>query len=89
MPVTLENVVKALNKIDRAHFKRLTETLNVENVRFTKLHEKCEGVYHLHCEKAYLSVSPLCMCCLRRWSRSRTAAKLLTKADQRMTQAAT
>eukprot|EP00971_Amphidinium_carterae_P205142 4071248-Amphidinium_carterae.1 len=32
VPVTVENVVKALNRIDRAHFKRLTETLNVENV---------------------------------------------------------
>eukprot|EP00971_Amphidinium_carterae_P309699 6154615-Amphidinium_carterae.2 len=59
MPVTLENVVQALNKLDRAHFKRLTETLNVENVKFTRLHEKYEGVYRLHCEQAYLSVRAL------------------------------
>eukprot|EP00971_Amphidinium_carterae_P106125 2101841-Amphidinium_carterae.1 len=35
--------MKALNRIDKAHFKRLTETLNA-------------GVYNIHCEKSYLSV---------------------------------
>eukprot|EP00971_Amphidinium_carterae_P181286 3596363-Amphidinium_carterae.1 len=48
--------MKALNRIDKAHFKRLTETLNVENVRFTGLNEKFAGVYNIHCERSYLSV---------------------------------
>eukprot|EP00971_Amphidinium_carterae_P275526 5467157-Amphidinium_carterae.1 len=59
-PVTLENVMKALNRIDRAHFKRLTETLNVENVKFTRLHEKYEGVYHLHCESSWADGAGTC-----------------------------
>eukprot|EP00971_Amphidinium_carterae_P238748 4739405-Amphidinium_carterae.1 len=40
--VTFETVVKALNKLDNAHFKRLSETLNVEYVQFEKLNEKFE-----------------------------------------------
>eukprot|EP00971_Amphidinium_carterae_P207461 4116249-Amphidinium_carterae.1 len=55
-PVTIENVVKALHTMDRAHFKRLTETLNVENVKFKGLNEKYADVYSIHCERSYLSV---------------------------------
>eukprot|EP00971_Amphidinium_carterae_P349388 6490993-Amphidinium_carterae.4 len=55
-PVTIENVVKALHTLDKAHFKRLTETLNVENVRFTGLNDKYSDVYRIDCERAHLSV---------------------------------
>eukprot|EP00971_Amphidinium_carterae_P002236 44288-Amphidinium_carterae.1 len=55
--LSLDAVIKTLREIDEAHFQRLSETLNVEQIFFQGFdnHPKWGGVYRLECSNAYLS----------------------------------
>eukprot|EP00971_Amphidinium_carterae_P255064 5063498-Amphidinium_carterae.1 len=55
--LSLDAVIRTLRQIDEAHFQRLSESLNVEQVIFAGFenHPKWGGVYRLECANAYLS----------------------------------
>eukprot|EP00971_Amphidinium_carterae_P169329 3355012-Amphidinium_carterae.1 len=62
--VTLENVIRTLRQLDNAHFQRLSESLNIENVQFAGFQgTKWEGVCSLECQSAFLSCRAIGQSC--------------------------
>eukprot|EP00971_Amphidinium_carterae_P032954 648508-Amphidinium_carterae.1 len=55
--LSLDAVIRTMREIDEAHFQRLSETLNVEQIFFAEFdnHPQWGGVYRLECSNAYLS----------------------------------
>eukprot|EP00971_Amphidinium_carterae_P185319 3679696-Amphidinium_carterae.1 len=62
--VTLENVIRTLRQLDNAHFQRLSESLNIENVQLRGFQgTKWDGVYSLECQNAFLSCRAIGQSC--------------------------
>eukprot|EP00971_Amphidinium_carterae_P204986 4068432-Amphidinium_carterae.1 len=62
--VSLENIIRSLMQLDNAHFQRLSEALNIENVQFRGWQgSKYEGVYTLEFQNAFLSCRAIGQSC--------------------------